>query len=266
MTTDRTMPYAGLRLADGAGFDLGLALADAAAVLGDLDCASGKPVRRARKRAAVVADRFAVAIRAPCAQDKMPRALIRVIARDGVGPDDEAATAILARTVQLVLDHTDAARVEWCAPTMRLSRDGFRALHDRLTNNKCAPAPDERDEEQRLADSIRAAQEQADLMIAKEAEWRASRQIVSTVEAAVVTVRDRITEQPPEERRLSLTAWLMTGMIGLVHLPIAVMLGIIGSVRGVNYRSVTRVLTGVALVVACQSLGLFDTVMPALLR
>lgn len=167
--------------------------------------------------------------------------------------------------MQLVLGHTHAARIEWCAPTTRLSPDGFRALHDRLSDDAHAPTPDDLDEEQRLTANIRAAQEQADIIIAKQAEQRASRQIVNTVEAAVVTVRDRIVEQEPQERRLSLAAWLMTGMIGMVHLPIAVMLSIIGLVRGLNYRSVTRVLTGVALFAACQSLGLFDNVMPVLL-
>lgn len=263
MTTDRNAPYAALRLADGAGFDLDRALKDAAGALGDLDCASGKPVRRARKRAAVVADRFAVAIRPPCAQDQAPRVVIRIIAREGVDPDCDAATAILARAVQLVLGHTDAAHIEWCSPTTRLSPDGFRAFLDRRSDD--AFAPDGLDEEQRLTASIRAAREQTDIIIAKQAERRASRQIVSTVEAAVVTVRDRIVEQEPQERRLSLAAWLMTGMIGMVHLPIAVMLSIIGLVRGLNYRSVTRVLAGVALFAACQSLGLFDNVMPFLL-
>ncbi len=266
MTTDRDTLYASIRLETGKGFDTARALEDAATVLRDLDTASGNPVRRARRRIAVMADRFAVSIRPPLPQDGAPRALIRVIARDGAAVDDATATAILARTVQRILGWTTAIRIDWCAPASCLPPEGFAGARAA----KPAPGTDDRDEEQRLSDSIRAAQEQAEIMIAQEAEWRASRNVARTVEAAVdtvrETVRERIVEQAPPERRLSLASWLMTVVIGSIHAPIGVMLGIIGLARGMNFRSVTRVLTGVALFAACQSLGLFDQVTPALLR
>ena len=59
------IPYAGIVLPDPAAFDLQRALADAAEVLRRLDGASGEPLRRSSKRAAVMADRLGIAIRPP---------------------------------------------------------------------------------------------------------------------------------------------------------------------------------------------------------
>ena len=106
------IPYAGIVLPDPAAFDLQRALADAAEVLRRLDGASGEPLRRSSKRAAVMADRLGIAIRPPEPGAAPCRAEIRVIAKGGGVPGGELVASVLAQVVLALLVHVPAQQID----------------------------------------------------------------------------------------------------------------------------------------------------------
>ncbi|MCR8550258.1 hypothetical protein M4578_20750 [Salipiger sp. P9] len=254
-------PYAGLILPDHAAFDIRKCLAAAAGVLARLDGASGQPVRRSKKRPAVMADRFGIAVRPPRAEDTRPRATLRLISRDGAQPEGEQAAHILAQIVLSVLERCPADQIEWFSSDSVIEAEDFIRLHSYVSPRRKTLAPIERDEEQALADSIRAAMLQAEAEAANTA--RDTQEAATTIGKAAETVYGRAVDP---EMDTPLPARSGGGMTGLVLAPVSALRWGIGLLRGMDFRLATRILSLTALVAVLHNSNFVGNFFKGLMR
>ncbi|MCA0847702.1 hypothetical protein [Salipiger thiooxidans] len=267
------IPYAGLVLPDPASFDLKRALADAAEVLRRLDGASGEPLRRSSKRAAVMADRLGIAIRPPEPGATPCRAEIRVIAKGGGVPGGELVASVLTQVVLALLVHVPARQIEWFSPDTLIGPEDFVELNRYVSpRRRGAPVADPMpeplpepeparlspvEEEMALTASIRAA------MFEAEAEAAQNRRIGSRL---LPVLRQRIRSQKPVEPRSAATGYAATGGLALASVPVAVVLHVASRLRAMDLRFVARVLSVVVIFAVLQNTGVLRQVVTGLMH
>ncbi|MBN9886635.1 hypothetical protein [Salipiger abyssi] len=256
-------PYAGLILPASTGFDIQKALGAAAAALKRLDTASGRPILRSNKRSAIMADRFGIDISAHDESSSARHVAIRLIARQRGRLEGELVATILAQTVLAILEYCRVDRIEWFSPDTVIGSEDFIRLHTYVSPRRKRLAPLEDEEEFALSESVRKAMAQQGIEPAPVTAYTRKGTMVGK---AVETVRDRIAEQPPEERRLKFAGWLMTGLLGLMSFPIASALVVIGLGRGMDFRLATQALTMTSLFVTLQNADLLDMSVTGLLN
>lgn len=267
------IPYAGIVLPDPAAFDLQRALADAAEVLRRLDGASGEPLRRSSKRAAVMADRLGIAIRPPEPGAAPCRAEIRVIAKGGGVPGGELVASVLAQVVLALLVHVPAQQIEWFSRDTLIGPQDFVELNRYVSpRRRGAPVADPMpeplpepeparlspvEEEMALTASIRAA------MFEAEAEAAQNRRISSRL---LPVLRQRIRSQKPVEPRAATTAYAATGGLALASVPVAAVLHVAARLRAMDLRFVARVLSVVVIFAVLQNTGVLRQVVTGLMH
>ena len=138
-------PYAGLILPVSADPDPALYLDAVAEVLARLDGASGAPVRRSRRRPALMADRYGIALMVEDRPRQGPRLLLRVITREGGLPDEELASRLLSDVVLATVQLGPAEQIEWFSPATLITPEEFIRLRSYVSPRRRAfarPAPE----------------------------------------------------------------------------------------------------------------------------
>lgn len=121
-------PYAGLILPVAAELDPAPYLEAVAEVLARLDCASGAPVRQSRKRPALMADRYGIALAFEERPQQGATLVLRLIARDGGPLDEELASRLLSDVVLATVRLGPAEQIEWFSPETLISPEEFIRL------------------------------------------------------------------------------------------------------------------------------------------
>ncbi len=241
------IPYAGLILPDTTGLDPAPFLNVAQQVLQRLDPVDGDLPRVMQKQAAVMGGRFCLHVVPEEGSDFGPRVLLEVTMHDGTAPTDETTAKILSDTVLESLDFSEADIIEWYAPDTLLDRDDFVRLRSYVSPRR-AEASDVNgfcDELFAHHEDDAAAEEQALSMDLRNALTAADGGdgTGQSVTQRITSIPERVKAQEPEEFRLSLAGWLMTGVLALVSFPVAAAVFIIGIMRGMNLRLATQALS-----------------------
>ncbi|MFW2587606.1 hypothetical protein [Sagittula sp. SSi028] len=239
-------PYAGLILPDSSQLDPGPYLDSAAAVLDRLDHIPGAVPHRPAHGSKVFGRRFGIIAIPEEDSDYGPRMLLEIVNTDGSIPTDERVATILSDVVLACLDHSDADILEWYAPDVLLDREDFVRLRSYVSPRRM---PD-------LDPAIEDQLFENDALTASLAEtlYPDVEEPAAPVEEDRPKVTDRlakyrITYEPeaPEKRRMSIAGHLLTGVIGILYLPLAIALYILTLGRGMDFRLVSQALVVTAL-------------------
>ncbi|HBM62158.1 MAG TPA: hypothetical protein DD444_23580 [Citreicella sp.] len=131
-------PYAGLILPLSADLDPAPYLEAVAEVLARLDAASGAPVRRSRKRPALMADRYGIALAFEDRPQQGATLVLRLIARDGAPLDEELASRLLSDVVLATVRLGPAEQIEWFSPETLISPEEFIRLRSYVSPRRRA--------------------------------------------------------------------------------------------------------------------------------
>ncbi|WP_370049024.1 MULTISPECIES: hypothetical protein [Salipiger] len=123
-------PHAGIFLTHDIALNDRQLLSDAAQVLRRLDSASGRAIRRSKKRAALMADHFGVAVRVQRIPNDAPYLSVRILHRKDERGDDTLARRILAQTVRGMLSHIPVETIDWYDCETLIEPDDFREMFD----------------------------------------------------------------------------------------------------------------------------------------
>ncbi len=121
-------PHAGIFLTHDIALSDRQLLSDAAQVLRRLDCASGRAIRRSRKRAALMADHLGIAVRVQRLPGEAPYLSVRILNRNDKQADDTLARRILSQTVRGMLSHIPVETIDWYDRETLIEPDEFREI------------------------------------------------------------------------------------------------------------------------------------------
>ena len=246
MVTRGNAAYAGLFLEKPDTFDIDYAISAALSALERHDNASGSPLRRSTRRPAVMADTLGISVQAP--EEAGAPALVKIITRGGPLPDDDRIPLILAETVLSLLDTTKVAEIEWFSPSSRIAPRDFISLHGHLSPRRQPVMPVDCDTGETSESGANTQSRGA----AAQPRDRSRRAGVPALARAVQRLRGKTAEQSPSERRLRLAAWVITGLMAVMSVPLAASLAIIGVLRGMDFRLATLVLTFCVILTGLQ--------------
>lgn len=258
-------PYAGLILPDERGLAVGPYLDTCQQVLARLDPRPVGVPKRSPKRNAVLGNRYGLRVRADATGDYGPRIIIDILTRDGGPVPEQFGAKLLSDTVLAALEHSPADTIEWYSPDTLLDAEDFIQLRSYVTPRRRRIKPEDADLAtlHAVEDLMHEAESYPD---EPEPVARSSEQIETQDLRDLLTEPDetdpnesynplermkaRLAEQEPEEKRLGLAAWLMSGMLAIVCFPVAVVVWISAIWRGIDFRLTTQVLSVTLLFVA----------------
>ena len=250
-------PRAGIFLSHDVALNDRQLLSDAAQVLRRLDSASGRAIRRSKKRAALMADHFGVAVRVQRLPDEAPYLSVRILHRKDRVADDTLARRILAQTVRGMLSHIPVETIDWYDCETLIEPDDFRDMF--------APQAGESDyNPSRPPHMDFALSEHLRDLMALDSPPAALEMPAAESPAPVQAVAERrqvpdraATRAPAKRRRLGL---------GLVLAPLRAPSFLLGLWRGMDLRLVLQIAALVTLLVLLQNTQFLHDLLDQLTR
>ncbi|MBE9635630.1 hypothetical protein [Salipiger mangrovisoli] len=231
-------PYAALYLPDTPAPDLVQLLKTAGKTLLALDNSSGRPLLVSRRRLALMGDCMGLCLTHFDGKRGTPRIVLRVLSREGGLARGPKAIALLLEAVRRLSPLCAATEIEWLSPRTRLAPNTLPDQLNRAPRKRLAPIDPEA--EKLLSEGIRHAM--ASTLAAPSAPG-----------AGLPAV---LPQNDPARTRLSLAAWIMTGLVGMLSFPVAIVLAAIGLRRGMDFRFATQILSLTVLAVSLRDAGL----------
>mgnify|MGYP000049995452 CR=1 FL=1 len=275
--------YAALILPDTNGMAPGPYLSAATDAVARADCAPGCRPGMSDDLTAVWGDTIRIEITPQEDSDYGPRILFTARATSNARFSEDRAATILSHTLVAALRFSPADIIEWNAPDILLDTEDFLTLRSYVSPNRrpAAPVEDTRSYDEIFAPekaARRAPTSQdahadaghADPLAAAEhdeAPAHATPQATRLPPPSQIADRlmihlDALREIDPPELRMRAASWAMTGTVAMMSPPVGASMGIIGLVRGMDFRRVTQAMTITGLFVVLHQAGAFSLLLP----
>jgi hypothetical protein len=188
--------------------------------------ADGAPVRNPRKHS-VHGETLGLRVTPQHTAGQAPRLLIELFDRDGAivaetadAPENRTAVAVLAEVVSAGLRNSEAQAVEWAAPGALIPRAEFMALHGYVSPRRGTPGT--------------TPEARRDAPRGRLGAWFAAQAL----------------PRAPGQARYRAAGWALTALLATVSLPVALVVSVVGLVRGMDFRLSAQVLVVTLLVMA----------------
>ncbi len=210
-------PYAALHLPLDAGKpDLFELLKAAGKALLQHDNGSGRPLRISRRRLALMGDRLGLCLsHFKASGGKGPRVVVRVLSRDGGIARGARAIALLLEAVRTLSALSGATEIEWLSPDTKLTPEALPAQSQRELRKRFTALDSA--EERALTESIRTAMDRH------------------------ASAGSSLAASAPQPETLAapkpVNGWVTTGAMAVLSFPAALVLSVVGGVRGGDLRT-----------------------------